>query len=77
MTRSRRKSPWSGLCANSEKFDKRVNNRVLRRAVKKAMQRGDEVMPLMREVSNAYDMHKDGKQYLKPGTEWGEKGMRK
>jgi len=65
MARSRRKNPFCGwtTCA-SEKEDKRIWNRKYRKAVKRAVQRGDEVLPLMREVSNVWDGGKDGKQYF-------------
>ena len=64
MSRSRRKTPICPVtCAQSEKKDKRRANQLLRRRVKDALQRGDEVLPILREVSDVWSMAKDGKSY--------------
>ncbi len=68
MSRSRRKTPIRGVTgAASEKADKRHNNRSLRKRVKKVLLTDPEleVAPTMRELSNVWDMAKDGKYFLK------------
>lgn len=71
MSRSRRKSPYTGLTtAESDKDDKRRAHRALRRAEKDALRRGAETHPRLREVSNAYTFAKDGKQEIDPDSRW-------
>jgi hypothetical protein len=78
MSRSFRKTNIIGNGASSEKYDKRINNRVLRRAVKHAVFIGEEdIFPIMREVSDKWSMRKDGKcyfgnlrEYLKDRATW-------
>ena len=60
-----------GHCAASEKVSKRLNNRRLRRANKDA----SKEPKIMKEVSDPWDMPKDGKMIFDP-NEWPE-GMRK
>lgn len=50
-------------CA-SEKAHKQLANRLLRRKVKLAIARGDDMLPRLRDVSNVRDMGKEGRQYL-------------
>lgn len=50
-------------CIDSEKQDKRFANRKFRRYVKQVI--FEEVLPLLREVSNIWTFGKDGKQYVK------------
>lgn len=64
MSRSRRKTPIIGVCGKSEKKDKRLANRKLRRMVHVLIRLGDEHFPSIREVSNVWAWSKDGKQYL-------------
>ena len=66
MSRSFRKTNIIGHGASSEKYDKRINNRVLRRAVKHAISIGkdENTFPIMREVSDKWCMGKDGKYYF-------------
>jgi hypothetical protein len=66
MSRSRRKNPFRGLGGNSEKWDKRKNNRRLRRKCQQAIRDGKDILPLMREVSDQWLMNKDGKVRLDP-----------
>mgnify|MGYP003134548349 CR=1 FL=1 len=66
MTRSRRKTPITGMtCNDSEKQDKRLANRKLRAAERAwlttDMQSPD---PVMREVDEVATHSKDGKQWL-------------
>jgi hypothetical protein len=75
MARSYRQTPIFGITtAKSEKRDKRLANRRHRRALRQAVLRGAEVMPLLREVSNVWCFEKDGKGYWRDAT-W--KDMRK
>lgn len=77
MSRSRKKHPFSGNGGDSEKFDKRKNNRRLRRKSKVALEQGKEILPIMREVSNPWDMAKDGKSRLDKNSDWYKREMRK
>jgi len=64
MSRSYRKSPFIGItCCDSEKDDKRIANRKLRKAVKKSILVGCEP-PLMREISEVWMFGKDGRQMV-------------
>jgi hypothetical protein len=64
MSRSRRRTPIFGITtSDSEKQDKREANRRLRRAVRLALDAGDEVLPHLREVSNVWGFAKDGKRW--------------
>ncbi|MEL7363701.1 MAG: hypothetical protein AAFN13_16615 [Bacteroidota bacterium] len=72
MSRSRKKTPISGITtATSEKYDKRLANRRLRRRVRQHLATGhidSADLPLLREVSNVWAMDKDGKLYFDPAT---------
>lgn len=77
MSRSKRKTSIMGFTtARSEKEDKRINNRKLRKRIKVAMREDAEIFPLDREVSNVWTMAKDGKQMFNPSLNNG-KWMRK
>ena len=69
MSRSRRKTPIVGnTTARSEKQDKRLANRRLRRKVKEVLQvepEAVELIPDINEVSSTWGFDKDGKHYLK------------
>lgn len=68
MSRSRRKTPITGMtCADSEKRDKRIANRSLRRLIKQHIE--DEIMPIIREVSDVWTHDKDGKRRIDTKTE--------
>lgn len=80
MSRSFRKNPIRGLAAHSEKDDKRLNTRRLRRKVKTVLGgRGgdleDAVLPVMKEISDPWGMAKDGKMRFDPDRH--PKDMRK
>jgi hypothetical protein len=64
MSRSRRNTPIRGVCADTEKKDKRLANRRLRAALRQMPADDDALEPLKREVSNVWTMDKDGKMYL-------------
>jgi hypothetical protein len=66
MSRSYKKNPAGGITmADSEKKDKRLANRKYRRIVRQALMSWteDTIIPLLREVSNVWDMDKDGKRW--------------
>lgn len=63
----------NAIC-RSEKDDKRIANRQLRRAQKQAINRGDEILPIQKEISNVWSFGKDGKHYMQ---NFDEKYMRK
>jgi hypothetical protein len=72
MSRSFVRTPITGMTtAVSEKQDKRLANRRLRRSARQRLHEvesgaeADAVMvPLLRDVSNVYSFDKDGKQWL-------------
>lgn len=69
MSRSRKKNPHSGITtAKSEKQDKRVANRHVRRVNKSllALTNDETHLQLKREVSDVWCMDKDGKQRFDP-----------
>ncbi len=64
MSRSRRKTKISGwTTATSEKEDKQLANRRLRRIVKEKLKLGEAILPKLREVSDVWCFEKDGKAY--------------
>jgi hypothetical protein len=65
MSRSLRHNPITGIAvADSEKYDKRKANRILRARVRVALARKDDpVLPVLREVSDVWAFAKDGKKY--------------
>lgn len=70
MSRSRRKTSIRGrTTANSEKLDRQKSNRKLRRLVKERMKKREEVLPVLREISDVWDFKKDGKGYDPHGPE--------
>ena len=69
MSRSRKKTKVFGNAGASDKYDKRMANRKLRR-LRRA---GDDDLGI-RDVSNPWGWSKDGRHYWKDAT---EKDMRK
>lgn len=65
MSRSKKKTPIFGNAGGSEKQDKRIANRKLRRKVNELNKKPDEDVqfPKIKEVSNPWGMSKDGKHY--------------
>lgn len=64
MSLSHQHTPVTGNCScRSEKYDKVSYHKRYRRAVRIAVQRGDEVLPHFRELSNVWTWGKDGKTY--------------
>jgi len=69
MSRSRRKRPFSGITSSdTEKQDKRIANRKLRRKVRVrlAVDAEPETLPHVRDVSDPWAMSKDGKMRFDP-----------
>jgi hypothetical protein len=69
MSRSRRKTPICGnTTAESEKKDKTLSQRALRRRINQQipLMHEDDVVPTMKEVRNASCMDKDGKHRFNP-----------
>jgi hypothetical protein len=67
MSRSRKHTPISSnTTSSSEKRDKRIANRKLRRRTKATVQTNPEAesLPELREVSDVWGMDKDGKHYF-------------
>lgn len=83
MSRSRRKTPIFGHAGESEKDDKRLCNRKIRRIAKEKLSLDPDgyLEPLPNEVYNVWSMAKDGKSYWIPKSDfnqyWLEKMMRK
>lgn len=78
MSRSFRKTPICGMAGSrrtSEKLDKQIANRTLRRHTKQNIFHEIEIMPYIREVSNVWNMNKDGKFRFDPNKH--KKLMRK
>lgn len=72
MSRSRRKTPVCGITtAKSERWDKTFWHRAFRVAQRIALGRGDEVLPLPKEIEYGTCGwgEKDGKQSFDP-EEW-------
>lgn len=64
MSRSFRKNKICGYTSKeSEKSDKTIANKKLRRLVKVRIQKKSEHLPILKEVSNIWWFDKDGKHY--------------
>lgn len=64
MSRSYKKTPICGLTtAKSDKEDKRLANRLFRRASRNRIKSNRELFYRLREVCNVWDFAKDGKIY--------------
>lgn len=66
MSRSRKKTPVCGNAGGSEKWDKRINNRMFRHREKIciASEQWDRLPINMNEVRSTWDMKKDGKGWF-------------
>jgi hypothetical protein len=60
MSRSHKHRPYASVCGRSQKRDKRIANRTLRRTTRIEVARGDETVTVMREASNVYSWSQDG-----------------
>jgi len=82
MSRSRRKTPVCGITtARSEKKDKRLVNRKLRRVTNEMLKgsqlEDDLIFPEKRDVSDVWLMEKDGKQWLDPNDPENRRALKK
>jgi|WetSurSiteA1Bulk_404760.scaffolds.fasta_scaffold26961_2 hypothetical protein len=81
MSHSRRKTPIIGIGGKSEKFDKIIMHRKLRRITKNLLKNIEEldniIFPIKNEVMDKWDMAKDGKYYISKKDKWYEKVIRK
>lgn len=65
MSRSKRQSPYMPVtCCESEKDDKRIANRRLRKGIKSAVRSGSDVFPVMNEIYDHWNGGKDGRQRI-------------
>jgi len=64
MGKSRRKNDYCGICAASDKEDKRLANRTFRRKGKENLRRDKELPIQLNEVSDVYGFNKDGKTWF-------------
>lgn len=65
MARSFRRTPIAGITtAETEKRDKQKANRRYRHAVRVAIAEGRDHIPNRRELSDPWDMAKDGKKWF-------------
>ena len=67
MGKSKRKTNICGnTCCDSEKKDKKIYNKILRRRTKQILKHSDDVaevqLPIKKDVSDTWLMGKDGKQ---------------
>ncbi|MGA2298490.1 MAG: hypothetical protein ABSG15_13170 [FCB group bacterium] len=64
MSRSVRKTKITGITTcESEKIYKQKANRQYRHKVKQSINKGKEVLPEIKEVSDVWSFGKDGKRY--------------
>jgi len=78
MGKSRRRTPIVGITtARSEKFDKKIMHGRLRRKSKVLAPDPDAVFPIPDEAMNKWSMAKDGKQYIRKGSSYYTKALRK
>lgn len=67
MTRSKRKTPVRGITtAPSEKSDKVVSHRKVRRTVRQIVADSDKLLPAEKELMSSHSMAKDGKARFDP-----------
>ena len=66
MGKSFRKTDIIGHGGTSDKYSKRIANRVLRKKTKMLIKRDpeSEIFPVMREVSDTWSFNKDGKGWF-------------
>lgn len=66
MARSHKKTPICGNAGGSEKWDKRINNRMFRRREKVciATEQWDRLPINMNEIRSTWSMNKDGKNWF-------------
>ena len=84
MSRSKKHNPICAItCAKSEKQDKQIINRIIRRTVKaklktKDLEELEEFLePKKDEIMDKWSMAKDGRQYIDKNSEYYKKVLRK
>lgn len=83
MGKSFRKTPIIGIGSRSEKKDKQLINRRIRRRSKRILEEGDlediqeAMFPKQNEVMDPWNMAKDGKMYVPKNSEFYDKSIRK
>lgn len=71
MSRSYRHTPITGITtAESEKRDKQLASRRWRHAVREAMRRESDVLPVPHEIMTPWGMDKGGKRWWGNGVPW-------
>lgn len=66
MSRSRKKKAITGFtCAKSEKYDKRIINRSIRRITRRILEHDaeDSIFPIQDDIMSVWSMQKDGKMW--------------
>ncbi len=68
MSRSRKKRPFAAHCGGSQKKDKRICNRVMRRTAKVSLRvHGEDAQYLSHdEAHNKWAMSQDGSRHYRP-----------
>ena len=68
MSRSQRKRPFAAFCGGSQKQDKRICNRIMRRVgrVKLRVDGEEALLPRHDEALNRYSMSQDGTRRYTP-----------
>ncbi len=79
MSHSYKKTPICGLtCAESDKPGKTLYNRRYRRVIRHLLQSGMyDLLPLVKELYNAYNLPKDGKKYYDGKSNYRKEALRK
>jgi hypothetical protein len=60
VSRSHKRRPHASICGRSQKRDKRIANRCLRRTTRVEVAHGAEIVTTMREAANVYNWSQDG-----------------
>jgi len=68
MSRSQRKRPFAAYCGGSQKQDKRICNRIMRRTgrIKMRVDGEEALFPRHDEALNKYSMDQDGTRHYSP-----------
>lgn len=78
MGKSRRRTPIVGVTtARSEKDDKRIVNRAIRRKSRVLVYKEDAIFPIPNEVLDKWSMAKDGKVFIGKNSIYYKKALRK
>lgn len=72
MSRSFKHRPFAGYCGGSQKQDKRIGNRIMRRTSRILTRVCDPdvvIYPVYDEVMNSWSMSQDGTRHYRPREE--------